>query len=505
MDDGSTNADTKAKLGEAEAVPGVRIVVMPRNGGIAAATNAGIGTARGDWVSFIDHDDAFVRGAIAMIAKALVDHPDADFFYTDEVVTNAALKPVGSFCKPAFDSVLLSGMNFINHFSVFRRTRLAALGGLSLDCEGSQDYDLLLRYLATARPGSVVHIPYLAYLWRRGDESYSAVFRERSVGNARRALEKAYAAARSRVTVEPALNRDLHRLRFADAARPRITVVIPNRNSHALITRVIGDLRQRTDYPNLEIIVPDNGTIDPQVLRFYAAQNGEDFTAAIVPEPFNFSRMCNRGARLARGDAILFLNNDIEVIEPDWLTEMVECLSFAGTGIVGAKLLYSNGTLQHAGVIVGLGEAAGHWYVNDGADEPGPMGRLAVRQTFGAVTGACMLVTRTCFEALGGFDETAFPISYNDVDFCIRARHAGYRTVWTPFATLFHHESVSRGSDETGENNIRFKAEFARLQERHGTKTLIDDAYSPLYDRRYAQPHLREPSTLPPPRPNAFA
>lgn len=502
-DDGSASAATKTALAELGATPGVRVLTLPRNGGIAVATNAGIGVARGEWISFIDHDDAFMDGAVAAIADAILAFPQADFFYTDEVITNATLKPVGSFCKPAFDSVLLSGMNYINHFSVFRRARLEALGGLRLDREGSQDYDLLLRYLAGIRPGAAIHIPYLAYRWRRGEESYSSVFRERSVANARLALRHAHAA--THVSVEPAGNGDLHRLRFPHAARPHVTVVIPNRESLDLLVRVVGDLRERTRYPALDIVVVDNGSTDPDVLSFYETKRGGDFAAEIVPEPFNFARMCNRGARMARGDAILFLNNDIEVVEPDWLAEMVECLAFPDVGIVGAKLLYPDRSIQHAGVIVGLGEAAGHWYVNDPEDEPGPMGRLAVRQTLGAVTGACMLVTRSCFDILCGFDEAAFPIAYNDIDLCIRARLAGIRTVWTPFATVLHHESASRGSDETGENNIRFRTEFARLQERHGTKTLIDDAYSPFYDRRYSRPHLIVPTVTARPRANAFA
>ena len=192
------------------------------------------------------------------------------------------------------------------------------------------------------------------------------------------------------------------------------------------------------------------------------------------------------------------------MIEPDWLTEMVECLAYSSVGIVGAKLLYPKGTIQHAGVVIGLGEAAGHWYVDADANEPGPMGRLAVRQTIGAVTGACMLVTRSCFQAVQGFDEDVFPIAYNDVDLCMRARQVGFRTVLTPFATFYHHESASRGSDEEGENNARLRADMQRLQERHGTKTLVDDAYSPLYDRRYSRPNLVPQPALPASRRNAF-
>lgn len=504
-DDGSKSTVTNQALAHAEALPGVRVLRAASNGGIAAATNAGIDAARGEWVAFIDHDDAFMPGAIAVIVQAILDNPDGTFFYTDEVITNTALKPIGSFCKPTYDSVLLSGLNFINHFSVFRRERLASLGGLRLDREGSQDYDLLLRYLNAARPGSVIHIPFLAYSWRRAEQSYSAVHRSRSIGNARKALEAAYQAAGRKVSVDPAHHDDLHRVRFVRASEPLISVVIANKNSAALIKRVVSDLRSRTSYANIEIIIADNGTDDPNVLRFYDQNGGERFRVDLVAEDFNFARMCNRGAALAKGEALLFLNNDIEVSEAEWLDEMIECLSFAETGIVGAKLLYPNGKIQHAGVIVGLGEAAGHWYVEEASDEPGPQGRLAVRQTMTAVTGACMLVTKRCFEALGGFDEEVFPIAYNDIDFCIRARQAGFRTVWTPFATLVHHESVSRGSDESGENNVRFRKEFAALQERHGTKTCVDEAFSPFYDRRYSRPHLSLPAELPKPRRNSLA
>ena len=506
-DDGSNDRQALSRLKAAQALNGVRVVFNPKNAGIAVATNAGIQAARGEWIAFIDHDDQFVSGAIAVIAQAILDHPEADFFYTDEIVTDALLRPTGSFCKPAFDSVLLSGVNYINHFSVFRRSRLDALGGLRTDREGSQDYDLLLRYLAGAKPGSVVHIPFLAYLWRREERTYSSVHVERSVANARLALKSVYDAAGTKIDVVPGLDENLHRIEFVGGAtRPKVSVIIPNKDSLDLISRIIGDLRSRTDYPALDIVVVDNGTTDAEVLAFYdTCKDDKAVTIDVVAEAFNFSAMCNRGARLAKGDVLLFLNNDVEVRDPGWLSEMVACLAFDSVGIVGAKLLYPNGLNQHNGVIVGLGEAAGHWYIGEPADEPGPMSRFNVRQTLTAVTGACMLVTRACFDALGGFDQETFPVAYNDIDFCLRAKAAGFRTVWTPFAQLIHHESASRGSDETGANNERFKIEMSHLQARHGTATYIDDAYSPFYDRRYSKPHLMVPKALPLLRPNTFS
>lgn len=503
-DDGSSDLDALNRLKEVRAGANVRVLFNTQNRGIAAATNAGLREARGDWVAFIDHDDLFVPGAIAVIANAILNHPDADFFYTDEILANAALRPIGAFCKPAFDSVLLSGMNYINHFSIFRRSRLEGAGGLRTDREGSQDYDLLLRYLANSKPGSIIHIPYLAYIWRRDDKSYSAVHSAQAVISARLALASVHASAGRPVDVLPALDANLHRVRMRGRERPLVSVIIPNKDSMPLISRILSDLQTRTDYPAMDIVVVDNGSTSADVLALYGRLGGT-VTAEIKAAPFNFAAMCNRGARIGKGDAFLFLNNDIEVQDAGWLDEMVSCLAFKDTGVVGAKLLYPDGTTQHNGVIVGLGEAAGHWYIGEPAGEPGPMGRFNVRQTLTAVTGACMLVTRRCFEAAGGFDEVAFPIAYNDIDFCLRARALGFRTVWTPFAQLIHHESATRGSDETGINNERFKQEFERLQKRHGTQNYLDDAYSPFFDKRYSKPNIMIPNSLPALRPNTFA
>lgn len=504
-DDGSTASATLAALETAKTRPGVVVMRDAANKGIASATNAGIAAARGRWIAFIDHDDAFVPGAVAIIADAVHRHPDALFFYTDEIIVDGALKPIGHFCKPAYDSVLLTGANYINHFSIFRADRLARIGRLRMDREGSQDYDLVLRYLTDAPIGSIIHIPYLAYMWRREALTYSTVNLDRSVTSARSALHDAFKAKALPVRIEPALDPGFHRVRFPARIAPTpVSVIVPNRDSPALIKSVVSDLLDKTSYA-VQILIVDNGTKDQETLAFYESmRRRSDVIIDIVEEPFNFAAMCNRGACLATGNAFLFLNNDIEVLEPGWLSEMVECLDFDATGIVGAKLAYPSGRVQHNGVIVGLGSAAGHWYIEAEPDEPGPMGRFLVRQTLGAVTGACMLVTRICFETLGGFDAVNFKIAYNDVDLCIRARNAGFRTVWTPFAKLIHHESVTRGSDETGQENVRFRQEFARLQAIHGTDTLIDDAFSPFYDRKESRPTLFVPDGLPALRPNVL-
>jgi GT2 family glycosyltransferase len=500
-DDGSASPATLSWLSRHEQEAHVRILHSETNRGIAAATNAGIEIARGEWVGLMDHDDALSPCAVPLLAEVMRDHPDCQFIYTDEVITNAKLKPVAYHLKPAYDEVLLSGVNYINHLSCYRRDRLPKLGGLRAGYEGSQDYDLLLRYLRGLKPSEIKHLPYPAYRWRRTAAAFSARFMARATVAARKALAEHYRRGDVEPEAGPAITPTLHRMRFETLPRqwPGVSIVIPNRDSFPLMARLLADLKDKTDYPDLEIVVSDNGTTDPRVLRLYdeARKGPIPFTVDIEPTPFNFSRQINRGIARASGELVLLLNNDIEVIEPGWLREMVCCFDYPGTGIVGARLVYPNGRLQHAGVIVGLGGLAGHWFGGQRQSDPGPMARLHVRQSLTAVTGACMMISRACLAAVGGFDETDFGVAYNDVDFCLRAGALGFRTVWTPFATLVHRESASRGSDESNANRGRFERDKAALHRRHGTETYEDRAFSPWYGRNRGEPPLGRLDRLP--------
>lgn len=503
-DDGSTREETRAWLTKHASTPFVKIVDNGENRGIAATTNAGIAAARGQWIGLVDHDDALSPFAVPRIMDALSRNPDVRFLYTDEVITDDTLAPVAYHLKPAYDPVLLSGVNYINHLSLYRRDRLLRVGGLRLEFEGSQDYDLLLRYLADLAPREIRHLPFPAYLWRRHEQSFSATSMTRAVASARRALGERYGSTHTPLGVGAAVESTLHRVRFDTAFKtwPKISIVIPSRDSYELIARLIDQLMAKTDYPDYEIIVVDNGTTDPRVLRVYerARARYPAFCVEIRAAPFNFSRQVNRGVSLATGAHVLLLNNDIEIVEPQWLREMVSCFAYAGTGIVGARLLYPDRTLQHAGVIVGMSGLAGHWYHAKPEDHPGMMGRLNVRQSLSAVTAACMLISRACLDEIGPFDETAFRVAYNDVDYCLRAIGRGYRVVWTPFAKLIHHESVSRGSDETPANIERFRGEKDALLRRYGTDTFEDPAFSPWFSRDHSDPRLILLDRLPEPR-----
>jgi GT2 family glycosyltransferase len=491
-DDGSTSAQTRSWLVRHDNARDVRIIRHQQNRGIALVTNSGIVAARGEWIGLVDHDDALTPCVVQLVAQTARDHPGCKFIYTDEVITDDKLRPVLYFFKPAFDEVLLSGVNYVNHLSCYRRDRLLAIGGLRAGYEGSQDYDLLLRYIRGLDVDEIKHLPYPGYRWRRTGHTFSTQFKDQATASARKALGDRYLHGTTRPIIDEAIAKGLHRVRLDRLERiwPRVSVVIPSRDSLPLISRVIADLTLRTDYPDLEIVVIDNGTTDPRVLDLYAdsKRGAVPFRCEIESAPFNFSRQVNRGIGLATGELILLLNNDVEVIERNWLREMVSCFDYPDTGIVGARLLYPNRRLQHAGVIVGLGGLAGHWFVGQRESYPGPMARLHVRQTMTAVTGACMLISRTCLGKVGSFDERDFAVAYNDIDFCLRAVTAGFRVVWTPFATLIHHESASRGSDEAPANRDRFERDKASLRRRHATDSFEDRAFSPWYTRDRAEP-----------------
>ena len=505
-DDGSTDPGTLAWLKAKSNLPHVTIRRTADNQGIAAATNAGIHAAKGVWVALVDHDDALAPEALAVIARTLEDHPECMFLYTDEVIADGRMRPTDFFLKPAYDPVLLSGVNYINHLSIYKRDRLIALGGMREGFQGSQDYDLLLRYLRELKAADIMHVAYPAYMWRRDGKSFSSLNKAKAISAARRALTERYKSGESFITVDDAVHEDLHRVQFGapgpKSVWPMISVIIPNRDSYALISRLLADLRSKTDYPDFEVIIPDNGSTDDKVLQLYQSMADAPFRFRVEIEPgaFNFSKSINSAAQLAEGEAFLLLNNDIEIEDASWLKEMVSCLNYPDVGIVGAMLLYPDRTIQHAGVIAGLGDLAGHWYI--GRDEffPGPMGRLWVRQSLSVVTGACMLITRDCFRIVGTFDETTFPVAYNDVDYCLRATKLDIRIVWTPFAKLIHHESASRGSDETPENIARFTRDKANLQMRHATRHYQDRAFNPWLSRHHSEPTPVQLEELPPAR-----
>lgn len=503
-DDGSDSSDTLGWFTSQPAKPNIVIVPNAINKGIALATNSGIDAARGEWVALLDHDDVIAPNGLTVIWNAIATHPDAEFFYTDELVVNDVLEPIGLMLKPAYDPVLLTGVNYINHFSIYRRGRLNEIGKLRSGFEGSQDYDLLLRYLEGLDDAKIIHVPYPAYWWRRTGTTYSRKFIDRATDNARAALKEKFARAGKATEVTEALTTTLHRIRFGTAAtkRPKISIIIPNKDSYALMATLLRGIYEQTTYDNFEVIVVDNGSTEPATLALYKEyeRRFSSFSFYVKEATFNFSRAINEGMARARGEHFLLLNNDVEIIESEWLGELVDCLSYDHVGIVGAKLLYPDRRLQHAGVISGFGGLAGHWYLNKPENFGGPMNRLHVRNSMTCVTGAVMLISGECARQIGQWDEENFAVAYNDVDYCLRAHKAGFRIVWTPFACLIHHESVSRGSDRGGENRKRFEREKENLKRLHQTHEFDDPASNPGYSKDRSDPKITPFNSLPSPR-----
>jgi GT2 family glycosyltransferase len=499
-DDGSTSLETQLWYERQKHRTNVTMIMSNRNSGIAGATNAGLRMAKGTWIALLDHDDVIAPYALIMIKRTLEKNPTAEFLYTDELIVDDNLRIKGAFLKPAYDPVLLDGVNYINHFSVYRRSRLEKINYIREGFDGSQDYDLLLRYLDGLPQEHILHLPYPAYWWRQNVNTFSHTFIDKATVNARRALDERFARIGQQVNVGPALAETLHKVTFSPPPMgwPKISVIIPNKNSFALISQILEDVFQRTDYPALEVLVIDNGTKDRDVIALYEryASDHSNFFFHISDEDFNFSRAINKGMKFATGEHFLLLNNDIQVIEVDWLKEMVSCLAYEKTGIVGAKLLYPNNKIQHVGVIAGFGGLAGHWYLNKSANYGGPMNRLHVRNSMTCVTAALMLISGDCAKSIGAWDEENFVVAYNDVDYCLRAYKAGFRIIWTPFACLYHHESASRGSDMVGEKQVRFEREKNNLRRIHKTANFNDPTLNPAYSRNKSEPDLVDPTSV---------
>ncbi|TXM72927.1 glycosyltransferase family 2 protein [Methylobacterium sp. WL69] len=491
VDDASTDPAVAGRLAaHAAADPRIRVMRRAVNGHIARATNDALAMARGGYVAFLDHDDVLSETALFHVGTTVRADPGLVLIYSDEDKIDGRGRRFEPHFKSGFDRELLYGQNYINHLTVVRTADLRALGGLRPGFEGSQDHDLLLRLTRGLAPERVRHIPKVLYHWRAAGGS--GTFSDRALAQAEaarlRALAEVAAAFGARAERGPlGFNRLVRPL--PDPA-PRVSVIIPTRDRAELLGTVLDGLFAATDYPDLEVVVVDNDSREAATRALFARYAGERRLRVLpVPGPFNFSDLSNRGAAAATGAVLLFLNNDVEIVEPGWLTEMVSIVLDPGVGAVGAKLLYPDGTLQHGGIVLGIGGVAGHSHLGLPGAEPGYFARMVLTQEVSAVTGACLAVQADVFAEVGGFDAEHLAVAFNDVDLCLRLRGAGYRNVWTPHARLVHHESKSRGPEDTPEKRARFEAETRVMQARWEPQLRADPYYNPNLARGSA--HFR--------------
>jgi glycosyltransferase involved in cell wall biosynthesis len=481
-DDASTDPAVAALLRAAQAADArIKLVFRDRNGHISAASNSALACASGAFVALIDHDDLLAPDALYQVALHIDACPAADILYSDEDHIDGTGHRSNPYFKPDWDPELMLGQNLVNHLGVYRHSLLRRLGGFRVGLEGAQDYDLALRAAAATTPDRIVHIPRVLYHWRHLSRarSFSESQLDRCAANGRRAVQAFLDAAGKPAQVQPApgvpaWNRVVYPV---PEQEPLVSVIIPTRNHASLLAQTTDGLLTRTDYKALEVLIVDNGSDEPAALSLLSRLQRDDRVRVLRrPGPFNYSALNNHAVRESEGELILLLNNDIDVIEPGWLREMVSHAIRPGIGAVGAKLLYPNNTIQHGGVTVGVGGVAGHQYLHKPREHLGYFGQLKLVRSVSAVTGACLLLRRQAYLEVGGLDEVSLPVAFNDIDLCLRLVERGYRNLWTPHAELYHHESASRGLDLVGEKAVRFQREVAVMRQRWGD-VLDNDPY----------------------------
>ncbi|MCR5654213.1 MAG: glycosyltransferase family 2 protein [Lachnospiraceae bacterium] len=460
----------------------VRYERLSENLGIAENTNAALRMATGSHIALFDHDDMLHPSALYTVAKT-IEETGAEFLYTDEAVfSHENMNDVTYHLKPDFAPDFLRSENYICHLSVFAKSLQEKVGEFRKECEGSQDYDMTLRL--TEEANRVEHIPEVLYFWRahEGSVAQDISAKTYTIDSAHTALSDHLKRVGLKGEVEDAAYPSTYRIRYEIKHNPKVSIIIPNKDHIEDLERCIFSILEKSTYGNYEILIVENGSEDPETFAYYEDLKAERRIRVLTwEEGFNYAAINNFAVREAKGDVVLLLNNDTEVITPEWLEEMLMFATRSDVGAVGAMLYYSDDTMQHAGVVLGIGGTAGH--INKTAPKgfAGHLRRNALVSNVGAVTAACMMIEKAKYEELDGLDEE-FVVAFNDVDFCCRLLDAGYLNVFTPFAELYHYESKSRGYEDTPEKLKRFEKETELLRAKDEKYILGED---PFYN-----PHL---------------
>ena len=455
------------------------------NGHISITSNDALAMASGEYCALLDHDDELHNHALAHVIGAINNHSKAKVFYSDEDKLDISENRYDAHFKSDWNRDLLYSQNYVSHLGVYQKSLLDQVGGFRVGYEGSQDYDLLLRCIEKCEDKDIIHIPRILYHWRatEGSTALSSDQKGYTQSAGIRALQDHFRRLDQNVSVTEGLMPNTYRCswnqdQINNSQSPLVSLLIPTRDGVELLEQCIKSIIEKTTYPNYEIIILDNQSSKPDT-HLYFKHIVEDKRVRVIEYdfPFNFSGINNYGASFAEGEILGLINNDIEIISPDWLSEMVSHATRADIGCVGAKLYFENDAIQHGGVITGLGGVAGHSHKYADRHDPGYFCRLKLVQNMSAVTAAVLLVRKEVFLQVGGLDET-LGVAFNDVDFCLKVDKAGYRNLWTPYAELYHYESISRGSDESGEKKIRFDREATYIKMKWGNRLLEDPFYN---------------------------
>ena len=439
----------------------IRVKNLEENRGIAGNTNEALEMARGEFVGLLDHDDLLAPQALFRIAEALTADPQADAVYTDEdKVTTDLSEHFQPHFKPDFNLDLLRSNNYITHFFVVR-TRLAReAGGFRREFDGAQDYDFIFRCTEEAK--KVLHVPEVLYHWRthKASTADNPASKMYAFEAGKRAIEAHLARCGQEGTVSLRKDLGFYRVEYPVQGEPLVSILIPNRDQKETLEKCLNSIWEKSTYNNYEILIVENNSSSPEIFNYYREIEKRPGVQILTwKEGFNYSAINNFGEKSAAGDYLLFLNNDVEVINPRWIEELLGNCQRKEVGIVGAKLYYPDDTIQHAGTVIGIGGIAGHAFLNMPRSRTGYLHKASLQMDLSAVTAACMMMKRQVFKQLGGFEER-LSVAFNDVDLCLRTVQAGYLVVYNPEVELYHYESKSRGAEDSEEKVRRFQEEI---------------------------------------------
>lgn len=470
-----------------------RYVIREVNGHISAATNSALELVKGNYIVFMDQDDLLAPHALNEIAATIEKNPDLSLIYSDEDKVDESNRRFEGHFKPDFSRNLLLGHNYISHLTCMKTSLVRELGGLRLGFEGAQDHDLLLRALPYLNTENVRHIPKVLYHWRAIQGSTALSLDEKSYAEV--AAEKAVRSYIENNEVNAVVTRgrvpNTLKLKWPIIDKPLVSLLIPTRDGLEVLKPCIESILSKTLYSNYEILILDNDSERKETLAYFDALIKKDSRVKVIKTPgeFNYSNINNIGVSYASGGLVALVNNDIEVIEGDWLGEMISLAIRKEIGCVGAKLLYPDGRIQHGGVILGIGGVAGHSHLYKDGSDSGYFQKMDLVHEVSAVTAACLVVRKDVYLEVGGLDDS-LKVAFNDVDFCLKVRKAGYTNLFTPFATLYHHESISRGYEDTPEKQKRFNHEVEIMQGRWEGALTSDPFYNSNFNLMAEPYHL---------------
>lgn len=457
----------------------IKYKLLSENKGISGNSNEALKLATGDFIALLDHDDIIPKFALYEIVKTINENPDVDFIYTDEdKILEENEKRISPHFKQDYAIDTLRSYNYICHFSIFKKELMDKLGGFNSEFDGSQDYDLILR--ATEQAKHIVHIPKILYNWRISSTSVASGAAAKPY--AYEAAKRAILASIERHGIQGAKVEDsriigLYKVTYPVKGEPKISIIIPNKDHKKDLKRCIKSILKST-YKNYEIIIVENNSKEKNIFKYYKKleKNPNIKIEKCEMSIFNYSKLNNYGASKANGEYFVFLNNDTKIITNNWLETIISNCQREEIGAIGAKLVYKNKRIQHAGVVLNLTGTAGHVNWNEKENNPGYFGRIMIQQNVSAVTGALLGVSKKTFDQVNGFDET-FPIAYNDVDFCLKIQDIGKLITYNPYIEAYHYESQSRGYEDTEEKQKRLKKEENKLKKKWKKYFDVTDKY----------------------------